>query len=172
MWKTQHQSWIVSGSCFLPLAPSMVTRFGWVAQPWHPSLDTALVFVLQLQVWASEYLNLHCQKGEKTRTNLALVGSSHDMWVQKFFPISIWAEAKRQRPESEVKVGILHLGVHPRGNAESRSQVIQANMGWVNRGERMEVSSKNKERQRRPGHWGGPWPGVTNKWAIAQWASH
>lgn len=53
------------------------------------------------------------------------MGSSCDLRVQEFFLISLWAEAKRQRPESEVKVGILQLGVHLRGNAESRSQVVE-----------------------------------------------
>ena len=116
---------LVSGSCFLPLAPCMVIRFGWV-----PVLTPFLGLNFGICPPAAS-LGLSVSKPPlserwgKTRTNLALVGSSYDMWVQKFFLISLWAEAKRQRPESEVKVGILQLGVHLRGNAESRSQVVE-----------------------------------------------
>lgn len=35
------------------------------------------------------------------------------------------AQSQRQRPESEAKIEIIHEGIHLRGNAGSRSQVVE-----------------------------------------------
>lgn len=47
------------------------------------------------------------------------------MWPGHLFPVLMGTKAKRHGPESEAKVEITHEGIHVRGNAESRSQVVE-----------------------------------------------